>query len=51
MRLVNPTPGTLPFGTTSKSRRQRYDINNVSDNHLWTGTGRDEALSQYFNVQ
>ncbi len=49
--LVNPTPGTLPFGNTSGYTSASSYINNVSDNHLWTGTGRDEALSQYFNVQ
>ena len=46
---VNPNPGTLPFGTTSSATTG--GINNVSDNHLWTGTGRDEVLSQYFNQQ
>ena len=46
---VNPTPGTLPFGTTSNPTTG--GINNVSDNHLWTGSGRDEVLSQYFGVQ
>jgi prepilin-type processing-associated H-X9-DG protein/prepilin-type N-terminal cleavage/methylation domain-containing protein len=48
---VNPTPGTLPFGNTSGVTSSAAYINNVSDNHLWTGTGRDEALSQYFNQQ
>jgi prepilin-type processing-associated H-X9-DG protein len=47
--LVNPHPGTLPFGQTSTI--SAGTTNNVSDNHLWTGTGRDEALSQYFNTQ
>lgn len=47
--LVNPNPGTLPFGQTSTF--SAGTTNNVSDNHLWTGTGRDEALSQYFNTQ
>lgn len=42
--VLNPTPGTLPFGNTVASA-----TGNVSDNHLWTGTGRDEALSAYFN--
>ena len=46
---VNPTPGTLPFGTPASN--QTGAIANYSDNHLWTGTGRDEVLSQYFNQQ
>ncbi len=46
---VNPTPGTLPFGT--QSSQSLGTITNVSDNHLWTGTGRDEVLSQYFGTQ
>ena len=46
---VNPTPGTLPFGT--RPAPTSATITNVSDNHLWTGSGRDEALSQYFGTQ
>ncbi len=49
--LVNPTPGTLPFGNVSGVTATAANINNVSDNHLWTGTGRDEVLSNYYNVQ
>ncbi len=47
--VLNPTPGTLPFGNTASSASGT--TNNISDNHLWTGTGRDEALSLYFNTQ
>lgn len=43
--VLNPTPGVLPFGDTSSAAKS-----NVCDNHLWTGTGRDE-LSLYFNTQ
>ena len=46
---VNPNPGTLPFGTQASPTLDT--ITNVSDNHLWTGTGRDEVLSQYFGTQ
>jgi prepilin-type processing-associated H-X9-DG protein/prepilin-type N-terminal cleavage/methylation domain-containing protein len=44
--VLNPNPGTLPFGNTASGT-----TNNVSDNRLWTGSGRDEALSRFFNVQ
>ena len=44
------TPANLPFGQAA-GNSGGIGINNVSDNHLWTGTGRDEALSQYYNVQ
>jgi prepilin-type processing-associated H-X9-DG protein len=47
--VLNPTPGTIPFGNTANSAIGT--TNNVSDNHLWTGNGRDEALSNYFKVQ
>lgn len=46
--VVNPTPGTLPFGTGSSTTT---GITNLSNNRLFTGSGRDEALSLYFNVQ
>ena len=49
---LNPTPGTLPFGNVSaQSSSGNGSINNVSNNRLFSGTGRDEALSNYFNVQ
>jgi hypothetical protein len=47
--VLNPNPPTLPFGNTANSASGT--TNNVSDNRLWTGNGRDEALSQFFNVQ
>jgi prepilin-type N-terminal cleavage/methylation domain-containing protein/prepilin-type processing-associated H-X9-DG protein len=46
---LNPTPGTLPFGNVAS--RAAGATNNVSDNRLFTGAGRDEALSRYFNVK
>ena len=47
--VLNPTPGTLPFGNTANSAAST--TTNVSNNRLWSGTGRDEALSQYFNIR
>jgi prepilin-type processing-associated H-X9-DG protein len=46
---LNPTPGTIPYGNTASSTSGT--TTNVSNNRLWTGNGRDEALSQYFNVR
>ena len=46
---LNPTPGTLPFGNTASSANST--TTNISNNRLWTGTGRDEAISAYFNAQ
>jgi prepilin-type N-terminal cleavage/methylation domain-containing protein/prepilin-type processing-associated H-X9-DG protein len=48
---VNPAPGTLPFGVAASVSATAVNINMLSDNHLWTGNGRDEALSQYYGVQ
>ncbi len=46
---LNPTPGVIPFGNLASSATGT--TTNVSDNHLWTGNGRDEALSAYFKSQ
>jgi prepilin-type processing-associated H-X9-DG protein/prepilin-type N-terminal cleavage/methylation domain-containing protein len=46
---VGLTPAQLPFGTTSNALTG--GISNVSNNRYFTGQGRDEAISNYFNVQ
>jgi prepilin-type N-terminal cleavage/methylation domain-containing protein/prepilin-type processing-associated H-X9-DG protein len=47
--VLNPTPGHIPYGNTANSITAT--TTNISNNRLWTGTGRDEALSQYFNTK
>jgi prepilin-type processing-associated H-X9-DG protein len=47
--VLNPTPGIIPFGNTANPATG--SINNISNNRLWTGQGRDEALSAYFGVR
>jgi prepilin-type N-terminal cleavage/methylation domain-containing protein/prepilin-type processing-associated H-X9-DG protein len=47
--VLNPTPGTIPYDNTASSAGGT--TTNVSNNRLWTGIGRDEALSRYFNVR
>ena len=47
--VLNPTPGTLPFGNTASATSGTST--NISNNRLWTGTGRDEVLSKYFSTK
>ncbi|MBI2824202.1 MAG: DUF1559 domain-containing protein [Planctomycetia bacterium] len=49
--VLNPTPGTLPYGNTAGVTSSGATTNNISNNRLWTGTGRDEVLSKYFSVR
>src|SRR5262249_33162972 len=46
---LNPTPGTLPYANVANSITSA--TTNISNNRLFTGTGRDEALSKYFNTR
>ena len=47
------TPAQLPFGTPAFANAATgvAGVNNLSNNRYFTGQGRDEVLSQYFNVQ
>ena len=47
--VLNPTPGHIPYGNTANSITAT--TTNISNNRLWTGTGRDEGVSQYFNTK
>lgn len=50
--ILNPNPGTLPFGNTAGISTSGAALTtNVSNNRLWTGTGRDEVLSKYFSTK
>jgi prepilin-type processing-associated H-X9-DG protein/prepilin-type N-terminal cleavage/methylation domain-containing protein len=47
--VLNPNPGTLPFGNVASA--VNATSTNISNNRLWTGTGRDEVLSKYFSTK
>lgn len=52
LSTANLAPATLPFGTLSgQSASGNGTVTNLSNNRYFTGDGRDEAMSQYFNVQ